>query len=229
MNYKRMVPNSISGLSQILGLISIFLSMEKDFNWAAIFIILAILADSCDGRAARALGVSGPFGVEMDSLCDVCSFGMAPAVLIYCYSLHQLGIPGMIISGLFAFGAAMRLARFNVNVSAIHGYFQGMPAPAGACVIVTFVLGGMKISPVLTALLTIAVAILMYSDVKYPDFKGHGNPLFRVPVIIAFILGALVLYSDVYAWPFVIMFTYTLCGVLNAIYTKVTGKQAVFK
>ena len=71
MNYKRMVPNSISGLSQMLGLISIYLSMEKDFSLAAIFIILAILADSCDGRAARALGVSGPFGVEMDSLCDV--------------------------------------------------------------------------------------------------------------------------------------------------------------
>ena len=219
MNYKRMVPNSISGLSQMLGLISIYLSMEKDFNLAAIFIILA----------ARALGVSGPFGVEMDSLCDVCSFGMAPAVLIYTYSLQQLGVAGMVISGLFAFGAAMRLARFNVNVTAIHGYFQGMPAPAGACVIVTFVLGGMQISPLLTALLTVAVACLMYSDVKYPDFKGHGNPLFRVPVIIAFILGALVLWSDVKAWPFVIMFTYTLCGVLNAVYVKVTGKQAVFK
>ena len=229
MNYKRMVPNSISGLSQMLGLISIYLSMEKDFNLAAIFIILAILADSCDGRAARALGVSGPFGVEMDSLCDVCSFGMAPAVLIYTYSLQQLGVAGMVISGLFAFGAAMRLAPFNVNVTAIYGYFQGMPAPAGACVIVTFVLGGMQISPLLTALLTVAVACLMYSDVKYPDFKGHGNPLFRVPVIIAFILGALVLWSDVKAWPFVIMFTYTLCGVLNAVYVKVTGKQAVFK
>ena len=58
MNYKRMVPNSISGLSQMLGLISIYLSMEKDFSLAAIFIILAILADSCDGRAARALGGS---------------------------------------------------------------------------------------------------------------------------------------------------------------------------
>ena len=124
MNYKRMVPNSISGLSQMLGLISIYLSMEKDFNLAAIFIILAILADSCDGRAARALGVSGPFGVEMDSLCDVCSFGMAPAVLIYTYSLQQLGVAGMVISWPLRLQGTMRLARFNVNVTAIHGYFR---------------------------------------------------------------------------------------------------------
>ncbi len=226
---KRIVPNSISGLSQLFGLMSIFLSMKQEFFWAPLFIIFAILADSCDGRAARALGVSGPFGVEMDSLCDVCSFGMAPAVLIYCYSLSAYGIWGQIIVGLFAFGAAMRLARFNVNVSAIHGYFEGMPAPAGACVMATFVLGGMQVSPFLAALLTLLVAKLMYSEVRYPDFKGHGNPLFRIPVVLAFILGALVLWYQPGAWPFVIMFTYTMCGVLNAVYVKFTGRQAVFK
>lgn len=165
----------------------------------------------------------------MDSLCDVCSFGMAPAVLIYCYSLSAYEIWGQIIAGLFAFGAAMRLARFNVNVSAIHGYFEGMPAPAGACIMATFVLGGLQVSPFLVALLTLLVAKLMYSEVRYPDFKGHGNPLFRIPVVLAFILGALVLWYQPGAWPFVIMFTYTMCGVLNAVYVRFTGRQAVFK
>ena len=88
MNYRRMVPNSISGLSMVLGVLSIYLSMDGEFSRAAIFIILAVLADSCDGRAARLLGVSGEFGKEMDSICDVCSFGMAPAVLIYTYVLR---------------------------------------------------------------------------------------------------------------------------------------------
>lgn len=226
MNYKRMVPNSISGLSMVLGILSMYLAMDRNFTRAAVFIVLAIVADSCDGRAARALGVSGPFGVEMDSLCDMCSFGVAPSFLIYTYALHELGLLGQIISTMFAFGAAMRLARFNVNVSAIHGYFQGMPAPAGACVVVTFVLAGYQISPVIVAIGTLAVAMLMYSEVRYPDFKGHGNPLFRIPVIISFILGAWVLYTNVSGWPFVIMFTYTLCGVLNAIYVKITGKVA---
>ena len=226
MNYRRMVPNSISGLSLVLGVLSIYLSMDQEFTKAAIFIILAILADSCDGRAARALGVSGPFGVEMDSLCDVCSFGMAPSVLIYCYSLHQLGLAGQIISAMVAFGAALRLARFNVNVSAIHGYFQGMPAPAGACVVATFVASGFQVNPVLVAIGTLGVAVLMYSEVRSPDFKGKGNPLFKGPVLVSFLIGAYLLYINVSAWPFVIMFTYTLCGVFNALYVKVTGKQA---
>ena len=226
MNYRRMVPNSISGLSLVLGVLSIYLSMDQEFTKAAIFIILAILADSCDGRAARALGVSGPFGVEMDSLCDVCSFGMAPSVLIYCYSLHQLGLAVQIISAMVAFGAALRLARFNVNVSAIHGYFQGMPAPAGACVVATFVASGFQVNPVLVAIGTLGVAVLMYSEVRYPDFKGKGNPLFKGPVLVSFLIGAYLLYINVSAWPFVIMFTYTLCGVFNALYVKVTGKQA---
>lgn len=226
MNYRRMVPNSISGLSLVLGVLSIYLSMDQEFTKAAIFIILAILADSCDGRAARALGVSGPFGVEMDSLCDVCSFGMAPSVLIYCYSLHQLGLAGQLISAMVAFGAALRLARFNVNVSAIHGYFQGMPAPAGACVVATFVASGFQVNPVLVAIGTLGVAVLMYSEVRYPDFKGKGNPLFKGPVLVSFLIGAYLLYINVSAWPFVIMFTYTLCGVFNALYVKVTGKQA---
>ena len=215
MNYRRMVPNSISGLSMVLGVLSIYLSMDGEFSRAAIFIILAVLADSCDGRAAGLLGVSGEFGKEMDSICDVCSFGMAPAVLIYTYGLTDLGLWGQIISSLFTFGAGLRLARFNVNTSVVSGYFEGMPAPAGY-----------QFGPMGTAILTLLVAKLMYSEVRYPDFKGHGNPLFKVPVILSFAIGLYMLVTNFHAWPFIIMFTYTICGVLNAIYVKVTGKKA---
>ena len=71
MNYKRIVPNTISGISLVLGVFSIFYTQEQNFFMAAICIILSVVADSLDGRAARALGVQGPFGVEMDSLCDL--------------------------------------------------------------------------------------------------------------------------------------------------------------
>ena len=179
MNYRRMVPNSISGLSMVLGVLSIYLSMDGEFSRAAIFIILAVLADSCDGRAARLLGVSGEFGKEMDSICDVCSFGMAPAVLIYTYGLTDLGLWGQIISSLFTFGAGLRLARFNVNTSVVSGYFEGMPAPAGACVLVTYVLSGYQFGPMGTAILTLLVAKLMYSEVRYPDFKGTRQSSFQ--------------------------------------------------
>lgn len=224
MNYKRIVPNSISSLSLIFGILSIFKSMEGDFFWAPIFIVLAVLADSCDGRAARLLGVSGPFGAELDSLCDLGSFGVAPAIMIYCYALKDLGLVGQIIASLFAIGGAMRLARFNVNLSSVHGYFQGMPVPGAACCLAAYVFSKGTLSVGLVAAMTVAYAIIMYSNVKYPDFKGHGNPLYKLPVIIAVIIGAAMLYMMPRAWMFVALFTYTLIGVVNWIYCLVTGK-----
>lgn len=224
MNPKRIVPNSISGLSQVFGVLSIFLTFEHNFFWAAVFIILAVCADSCDGRAARLLGVSGEFGKELDSLCDVCSFGMAPAVLIYIYALQPLGLVGQVIASLFAFGGAMRLARFNINASDVHGYFQGMPIPAGACVIATYVLSGYNFGPWWVALLSLVVAFIMYSEVRYPDFKGKGNPLFKIPVIISGLIGAYMLITNIGAWPFILMFTYTICGIINCIYVKAFNK-----
>ena len=225
MNPRRIVPNSISGLSLVLGVLSIFLTMQHDFFWAAIFIVLAVCADSCDGRAARLLNCQGEFGKELDSLCDVCSFGVAPAILIYVYALESLGIYGQILASLFTFGGAMRLARFNINASAVHGYFQGMPIPAGACVVATYVVSGFNFPPLAVALGTLAIAIIMYSNVRYPDFKGKGNPLFKVPVCIAAAIGIYMLFTNLSGWPFICMFTYTICGIINELYVEAFHKS----
>ena len=75
MEYRRIIPNSISGTNLILGVLSIFESVAGNFEWAAIYIILAVAVDACDGRAARALGVAGKFGVEMDYCCAVSGMG----------------------------------------------------------------------------------------------------------------------------------------------------------
>lgn len=224
MNYRRIVPNSISSLSLILGVLSIFLTIEKDFFHAAIFIILAVVADSMDGRAARLLGVSGDFGKELDSLCDVCSFGVAPAIMIYQYGLTELDLTGKVIAALFTVGGAMRLARFNVNAGVVHGYFQGMPIPAGACCLATYVLSGYQFTPVMTAVMTFVIAVIMYSNVKFPDFKGKGNPMYMLPVIVAALIGLYMLYERPGAWPFIAMFSYTVAGIINHIYVLVTGK-----
>ena len=98
MNYKRIVPNTISGISLVLGVFSIFYTQEQNYFMAAVCIVLSVVADSLDGRAARALGVQGPFGVEMDSLCDLGAFGVAPAILIYQFALTDLGWWGKIVS-----------------------------------------------------------------------------------------------------------------------------------
>ena len=225
MNYKRIVPNTISGISLVLGVFSIFYTQEQNYFMAAICIILSVVADSLDGRAARALGVSGPFGVEMDSLCDLGAFGVAPAILIYQFALTDLGCWGKIIAGLYTFFGAMRLARFNVNTSVVHGYFQGMPIPAGACCIATYVISGFNFTPVTAGIMTLAIAIILYSNVKFPDFKGKGNPMYRYPVIMAILIGAYLLWKQPSGWPFVGMFTYFIAGVINAVYCMLFIKE----
>ncbi len=225
MNYKRIVPNTISGISLVLGVVSIFYTIELDFTMAAICIILSVVADSMDGRAARMLNVQGPFGVEMDSLCDLCAFGVAPAIMIYQFGLTDLGWWGKIIAGLYTFFGAMRLARFNVNSAEVHGYFQGMPIPAGACCLATYVLSGFVFTPVMTAVMTLAIALILYSNVKFPDFKGKGNPMYRYPVILAVVVGLYLLYLRPSGWPFVCMFTYFIAGIINAVYVSLFVRQ----
>ena len=188
MNYRRIIPNSISALSLTFGVLSIFDTFEGNFSRAAIFIILAVIADSMDGRAARFLGVGGgEFGKELDSLC----------------------VLGKLIASIFTICGAMRLARFNVNVGEVKGYFQGMPIPAGACVLATYVLSDYSFSTYFVAILTFVIGCIMYSNVKFPDFKGKGNPMFLPPVIVAAAVGIYLLYVNLSAWPFAAMFTYS--------------------
>lgn len=226
MDYRRLIPNSISSLSLIFGVLSIFKTIEGDFFYAPVFIIIAVIFDSLDGRAARALGVGGgDFGKEMDSLCDMSSFGVAPAIMIYMYGLQDLGLVGQVIAALFAVGGCLRLARFNCNTGVVHGYFQGMPIPAGACFLATYVLSGHQFSPELLAGLTLTIAMIMYSNVRFPDFKGKGNPMYMLPVAVALAAGAAMLYRRPEGWPFVIMFTYAFAGLINHIYRLLTGKN----
>ena len=176
MNYRRLVPNSISSASLIFGVLSIFKTIQGAFFYAPIFIVIAVIFDSLDGRAARALGVGGgDFGKEMDSLCDMCSFGVAPAIMIYQFGLQELGLVGQVIAGLFAVGGCLRLARFNCNTGVVHGYFQGMPIPAGACFLAAYVLSGYSFGVYATALMTLVIAVIMYRS-KIPGLQGQGQP-----------------------------------------------------
>ncbi|MCD8175813.1 MAG: CDP-diacylglycerol--serine O-phosphatidyltransferase [Phascolarctobacterium sp.] len=219
MSHRRIAPNSVSVLSLIFGVLSIFMTIEKNFSCAALFIILAVVADSIDGRIARLLGVSGEFGKELDSLCDLASFGVAPAILIYQYAMPDIGVPGMNIAALFTASGAMRLARFNINSAEVKGYFQGMPIPAGACFLATYVLSGYSLSSFITAVMTLIIAVIMYSSIKFPDFKGKGTPLCIPPVIATLLLGIYMLYECPSAWPFAVMLAYTVAGVFNHFYT----------
>lgn len=109
------IPNLVTMGSLATGFTSLLFTFHSQFEWAALAILLAGLLDGLDGRVARLLGVSSPMGVELDSLADLVSFGVAPGFLLYALDLHHVGVFGAAIATLYAVGAGFRLARFNLG------------------------------------------------------------------------------------------------------------------
>ncbi len=174
-----LLPNLITSASLLLGFWSIVMSIDQRFERAALFIVLAGICDIFDGYVARATRSTSPFGVEYDSITDMVSFGIAPALLVYNWVLAPLGHRAWLIGALFALCAALRLARFNVHVNESDRY-HGIPSTAaGAFVAATVWFTGWlgltpPFSPVLSLVLTIgfaALAVLMVSAVPYPSWK----------------------------------------------------------
>lgn len=225
MNYRRFLPNLCTAMNLFFGMCSILSTAEGHLDWAAIFILLALVADGMDGRVARALGVSSEFGKEMDSLCDLGSFGVAPAVLAWTLALHNYGFVGIAVTIFFAVCGMWRLTRFNVNASVVHGYFMGLAIPAGGNLVAMSTwlfleLGGDPTSFGLVYPAAVAVtAYLMVSHVHYPDFKGGGEKIYMASKLFALVVFVGILYVGSAAiLPAVftgIFATYALFGIVN--------------
>src|ERR1700682_1900639 len=135
---RTLVPNLITLLALCAGLTSIRLAAEGKLEWAVAAIVFAAVLDGVDGRVARLLKGTSRFGAELDSLADFVNFGVAPALMLYFWGLHELKSLGWIAALAFAICAALRLARFNVMIEDpdrpawAGNYFVGVPAPAGA-------------------------------------------------------------------------------------------------
>ena len=170
------------------------MTLHGMFTAAGICILLAMACDACDGRSARALGVAGEFGKELDSLSDVVSFGAASAFLVYTYSLQELGWIGVVPAIIYAALGGIRLARFNLNTGVIHGYFQGMPIPNGGCLIATYVISGVHLPAWLIGIFVVALGYHLVSKIHNPDFKGASpDVLHKSALAISLIFGAVVL------------------------------------
>ena len=174
------IPATITSLGLLAGFYSLISSINAHFELAALMIAVAFICDGLDGRIARVSRTSSQFGIEYDSLSDVVAFGCAPAALIYSWGLKPLGAFAIVISGLYVVGAALRLARFNVQTGTVDKRrFVGLPVPGAAAMVAGTVLAysyfEMK-SPLLLCALagpaTLALAGLMVSRVPYPSFKG---------------------------------------------------------
>ena len=213
---KKIIPCLFTSGNLSFGVLSMMMTLHGEYVWAGICILLAVVCDACDGRSARALGVAGEFGKELDSLPDVVSFGAASAFLIYTYSLQSLGWVGAIPAIIYAALGGIRLARFNLNTGVVHGYFQGMPIPNGGCLIATFVISGAVLPAWLVAILVVLLGYNLVSQVHHPDFKGASpDVLHKSALAIAVIIGALVLYVDwhlVITLPFLL---YIIFGLVN--------------
>ena len=172
-------PNLLTAMNLFAGFYAIVSEMNLQFERAAIAIIIAAFMDGLDGKIARMTGTSSRFGVEFDSLADLVSFGVAPALLVYVWELKAFPRIGWVAAFLFVACGALRLARFNVQVSSTEKrWFTGLPIPmAGGTLAVTVLFfrhlhaGGRDTSGLLFVLLTYLLSFLMVSTVRYRSFK----------------------------------------------------------
>lgn len=169
------LPNLFTAGGIFSGIMSLIMSSEGKFESAAWFILIALIFDGLDGRVARMTNTTSKFGVEFDSLADIVSFGVAPAMLLYQFCGLEFGRFGIVVSGLYVVFGAIRLARFNVTTTENEpSIFIGVPIPIAAVFISIMILLFEKYSITLyTALLiaTMLLSVLMVSNIRYPSFK----------------------------------------------------------
>ena len=194
-----LLPNLFTTSALFAGFYAIVTAINGRFEAAAIAVFIAMILDGMDGRIARMTKTESDFGVQYDSLSDMVSFGLAPALVVYQWSLHDLGKLGWLAAFIYAAAAALRLARFNTQAgSADKRYFQGLPCPAAAAVIaglVWFDSAGQPVDGnslvVLAFSLTICVGLLMVSNIRYHSFKQfdlRGKvPFFKILFVVLII------------------------------------------
>ena len=219
---RTLLPNLITLLALCAGLTAIRLAVEDKLEWAVAAIVFAALLDGIDGRVARMLKGTSRFGAELDSLADFVNFGVAPALMLYVWGLHELGNAGWIAAMVFAISTGLRLARFNVMADDPNkpawaaNFFVGVPAPAGAITVLlpiyVYFLGMPRVIFVaLVALVyTLTIAFLMVSRLPVLSGKRVGKrvaPEMVLPVFVAVVLFFALLIS----YPWVVLTIGTVC------------------
>jgi CDP-diacylglycerol--serine O-phosphatidyltransferase len=219
---RTLAPNLVTLLALCAGLTGIRMAFENRYGLALAAIVFAAFLDGIDGRLARLLKGTSKFGAELDSLSDFVNFGVAPALILYFWGLHDLKSAGWIAAMAFAICAGLRLARFNVmsadpdRPAWAANFFVGVPAPAGAIIVLLPIYAaflGLPRSPFLTWLTlayTLAIAALMVSRLPVYSGKRIGTrvtPEMVGPVIILLVLFVALLI----AYPWIILTVGTLC------------------
>lgn len=232
------LPNLLTTANLFCGFYAVILSIQNQARYAAYAIVAASIFDLLDGRLARLTRSTSKFGAEYDSLSDLISFCMAPAVLLYLWALQPFGRMGWLASFLFVACGALRLARFNVQAEVIEkSYFQGLPTPMAAGIVASSVLAfedlGWDAQGFAGLLaMTIVVAILMVSSFRYRSFKDLDLKE-RLPfsyLVLGVVLIAWVAYRpEVHL--FILFLSYAVLGGLFGVFKlrhKLKPKSSVY-
>jgi CDP-diacylglycerol---serine O-phosphatidyltransferase len=229
------LPNAISLAALFASFYAIVMAINGRFEAAAIGIFCSAILDSLDGRVARMTHTQSAFGEQMDSLCDMVSFGLAPALIVYIWALQGLGRFGWMAAFVYCAAAALRLARFNVNIGIVDKrFFQGLPSPAAAALVMGLIWvmddAGFKHVAKIDWLAWAAFAVTLYAGLSmvtnapFYSFKVVGGRR-TVPfaVIVAIVLFIAVINIDPPTVLFTLFCLYGISGYVVYAYRKWKG------
>ena len=223
--YVNILPNLLTIGNMYCGLLAIVYTINDDFRLAGWMILLGLLFDGSDGHVARLTKSTSAFGKELDSLADVVSFGVAPAILVYRSVLQDFHHIGIFIVTIYAITGALRLARYNVQSGGTVKAFTGLPIPGAGCLIASFILMKVKYSHPLfnepaaifmTAVFVVLLAFLMVSKITYPKqalFRVRRNRAFQYTFVLIILISMIMLKPTLFVFVFIL--GYVTIGPLN--------------
>ena len=232
-----LLPNLFTLAALFAGFYAVVQSMNGRFEHAAVAIFAALILDGLDGRVARLTHTQSAFGAEFDSLSDMVSFGVAPALVAYEWALKDFGKFGWIVAFIYCAGAALRLARFNTNLGTVDKrWFQGLPSPAAASLVAGLVWISLEHAeelhpiapalPWLTLFATLFGGLTMVSNVRYWSFKEFNR---RRTVPFLALLAVVFLISLLAAKPSLVLFGFFVCyafsGYIYLLYCLIRQRQ----
>ena len=235
---RKFVPSLFTILSAFCGFMSVINSSNGYYDQACLFILYAALLDTLDGFVARMLNSESDFGVELDSLADVISFGVAPSYLVYSLQFKDYNGIGILLSSMLMVFSAIRLARFNISlVGYDKNVFTGIPTPAMALTIVSYIyfyhdkMFSPHISSILLIVLTIGFSFLMVSNFKYPTLPKLSSRVVKknpFPFILLLIAIIISFVTKGYAIT-VIFLVYIFYGIVVTFYKSIFRRKYYYE
>lgn len=227
-----LLPNAFTTAALFCGFYAIVMAMNGQFSNAAVAIFAAMVLDATDGRVARLTNTQSEFGAQYDSLSDMVSFGAAPALIVYEWSLRGMGKLGWLAAFVYCAGAALRLARFNTNIAVVDKrFFQGLPSPAAAALVAGFIwlMDDLRIAGAdfnwLSWAITVYAGLTMVTNVPFYSFKDmHMKKSVPFATLVLVALGIAVVNIDPPTVLFGLFVAYGLSGYVIYLWRKAQGQ-----